>query len=641
MKPTAKACWLTDGLRRLVAVLLAGCALHAWAEPAHLTQAAVRIEAGAGWDIPAAPAFDPSDAQGWTPVTLPHARGRSVAASGDTVNAPPEVAWYRIEVPAAQRGRPEELFIYLPRWQTIGSIAIYADDRLVHRSRGSRVWNSFNRPVWVSLTGGADAVAAAPRHVLVRMASQQGVGGAVSTVWIGPANGLEWRWQAREWIQSDLIKRASSAFFIIGLFSFAVWCVRRRETIYLFFFAASITHLLRGMHYTMGDSDPPLPDAWFGWITVNSLGWAMVFIFAFAFRVHRKRMPRLEKLIVALVLFIGLSTLPVRALLPHLDAILPLVYIAITSLTAIVAASGLWASWVSGSREGVVMSAWLALYVPAGVHDLMLVGYRIDMERIYVAPYVSIGLFAIFLVIVWRRYVGAIGAVETTNANLESRLALRERELAASYDQLRGLERERTLSAERQRMMQDMHDGIGSSLMSALRAVEQGELRNADMAQVLKECIDDLKVSIDSLSPTDADLLALLASLRFRLAPRLQAAGIKLTWSVQDVAPLPWLDAPSALHILRIVQEILTNIIKHGAATAIDISTGQDERGVAVCVHDNGRPFVPSPEAEASGPVAGRGLANVRSRALALGAQCAWTTGEAGNEFRLTLPLAQ
>ena len=74
------------------------------------------------------------------------------------------------------------------------------------------------------------------------------------------------------------------------------------------------------------------------------------------------------------------------------------------------------------------------------------------------------------------------------------------------------IEREQTLMHERQRLMRDMHDGVGSSLMSALRLVEHGEAALVDVPQVLRECIDDLKISIDSLEPVDADLLALLKS---------------------------------------------------------------------------------------------------------------------------------
>lgn len=623
----AKAlCWL------LLHVLLAFPALA----QEHVRSAQWRIEPGASWNAPAAVPAALADGAGWLDAALPHRRPRSLAADSSTVEAPPEVAWYRLAVPSGAT------YLYLPRWQTIGTVAVYADGRLVYRTGGSHVWNSFNRPLWVPLVESAEAARGAPpAAVFIRMASQQGVGGAISTAWLGTEESLLWRYRVRLWLQSDLVGLTAASFVVIGLFSLAVWCVRRRESLYALFFATSVVNALRALHYTMGDLPPVLPDAWFGWFTVNSLGWSMVCVFLFSFRVHGHPMPRLARAIVAVVAALSLLTLPVPLLLPHLDAILPLVYVVITSLTAVVALSGLWASWRRGSREGLVLSAWFALTVPVGVHDLLMMDYRAPMEGVYLAPYVAIGLFAIFLAIVYRRYVGAIRQVESANAQLEVRLAARERALAASYEQLQVLERQRTLDAERQRMMQEMHDGIGSSLLTALRLAERGRLQEADMARVLKECIDDLKLSIDSLEHSGTDLLGVLAALRFRLAPRLQAAGLQLHWRVVDVPPLEWLDPQSALHILRILQEVLTNIVKHSGARNIEIATGSDAGAVLVSVRDDGVPH----DGRVPPQSGGKGMANVRSRATALGAGCEWrhegAQAEWGNVFELRLPMAQ
>ena len=644
MPPTNRACWR---ISQCVAWLLLLAWLSACGGGArdggamHIEQALFRTEPGAGWEPPPELPLSVQDMGGWAQVPLPHARARSLAEGSASLQAPPDVAWYRLTLPA---GVPaQDLFLYLPRWQTIGVMAVYVDGRMVYRSRGSRVWNSFNRPLWLPLATGAGGSSAAPHTVWVRMASQQGVGGAISSAWVGTEQALLWRYNLRSFVQNDLISQTGAAFLVIGLFSLAVGLVRRREPIYLLFFAVSVTCVLRNLHYVVDDHPPPVPDDWFGWVSVNALGWSMVSIFAFALRVHRKRMPRLAWGIAALVVLCAVLTLPVPLLLPHVHAILPAVYIVLTALTAVVAVSGLWASWQARSGEGMVLFAWFSLNIPAAVHDLLLQNYRIDIERVYLAPYLSIGLFAIFLAIVYRRYLGAIHAVEVVNAGLESRLAARERELTASHEQLRALERQQTLAAERQRLMQDMHDGIGSSLMSALRMVEHGQASTADTALVLKDCIDDLKLAIDSLSPADADLLAMLAALRFRLAPRLKAAGITLTWSVQDLPPLPWLDPQAALHVLRILQEVLTNLLKHSQATAIDLATevragDANQGGVVVRIRDNGHAFVPTASGSSATP-AGQGLANVRHRAQALGGRCQWAAWEGGGEFRLWLPL--
>lgn len=632
MKRIARACCAISAA--LAFGLLAAAPVDA--EPSHLPGAAFVEEAGAGWDAPAAVPPEVAARADDRSVTLPHAKPRAVAAPDATALAQPEVAWYRFDIPRQLRAAaaPQELVFYLPRWQTVGSMAVYVGDRLAWRSSGSRVWNAFNRPLWVPLAQAPDA--GVPDAVWVRMATQPGVGGAVSTAWAGRAEDLRWRYRLRMLLQVDLVGVTAGAFLVIGLFSLAVWCVRRNEPVYALVFAAAVAHAVRSAHYLVGEQPPWLPDAWFGWMTVNALAWGQVFVFAFAFRLHGRRMPRIATAMVTLAVLSSVLTLPLPWLAPHLSTMLPALYMAFGIQTAVIAASGLWASWASRSRAGLALFAFFALNLPVGVHDLLLQNYGIDMEHIYLGPYTSIGVFTIFLVIVWRRYVGAIREVKELNAGLESRLAARERELNASHEQLRILEREQALAAERQRLVQEMHDGIGSSLVSALRMVERGQASSADTALVLQDCIDDLKLAIDSLHVADADLLALLATMRFRLAPRLKAAGIALTWSVRDLPPLPWLDPQRALHVLRILQEVLTNILKHSGADAIDVGTTLAGDEVEVVVRDNGAPFVPGEAATGTG----HGLANVRNRAQALGARCLWSAGEGGGEFRLRLPLA-
>lgn len=211
----------------------------------------------------------------------------------------------------------------------------------------------------------------------------------------------------------------------------------------------------------------------------------------------------------------------------------------------------------------------------------------------------------------------------------------REAELANSRERLREIEHRQMLAQERQRLMQDMHDGLGSSLTSALRVVEHGQIGEEEVATLLKGCIDDLKLAIDSMEPVDADLLLLLATLRFRLGPRLESTGIALKWEVQNVPDLDWLDPKNALHILRILQEAFTNIIKHTQATEIRVATGVDGDLVVVTIADNGLGF----DVESALKSGGKGLSNQLRRAEAIGAKISWQSDAHGTCFILRLPI--
>ena len=238
----------------------------------------------------------------------------------------------------------------------------------------------------------------------------------------------------------------------------------------------------------------------------------------------------------------------------------------------------------------------------------------------------------------YRRYIGAIVEVEQVNASLAYRLQAREAELEESHRKLREAELRQTISDERQRLMQDMHDGLGSSLISAIRSVEGGGEDNLKVSQILKNCLDDLKLTIDSMEPVEADLLLLLATLRFRLEPRLDSSGITLFWEVKKLPPLVWLDPSSALHILRIVQESIANILHHTRASEIRVGTVAEADGVRVVIEDNGRGFDVEHTLRTG---KGHGLRNQQRRAQALDGAVDWASGPAGTRFTLWLPLVR
>ncbi len=237
---------------------------------------------------------------------------------------------------------------------------------------------------------------------------------------------------------------------------------------------------------------------------------------------------------------------------------------------------------------------------------------------------------------VFLYFVALLGQLFNSHKTTLSAISMKF-ELASSNAKLRDIEKSQTLEQERQRLMQEMHDGLGSSLVSALRVVENGKMQSGELAGVLKDCIDDLKLAIDSIEPVDDDLLLLLATLRFRLGARLENTGIRLHWKVAQIPPLDWLDPRSSLHVLRILQEAFTNIIKHTQATEVTLATHLEADSVLVKITDNGCGFDLN-QAMQSG---GRGLASQLHRASAIGAEVSWLSGSGETCLILSLPVKQ
>jgi signal transduction histidine kinase len=548
----------------------------------------------------------------WTPVTLPHALPRAVVGGGsDPFKMESMTVWYRMEVPAAQV-TAQLSDLYLPRWHTWGHLRVYANRELIYSSMEEGIFAAFNDPLQVRLPADLGA-GHRPLELLVRFDSVRATGGALSTVWVGPGRAMRSMFDKRRLLQNLVPQITSSIFLVLGLFALGLWARRRRETTQLLFFVLSVLFYVRNLHYYI--PDPSIPEEWFSWLQVNSVGWLDVVTYSFALRLFALRQRVFERILFGAMIVASVATLPLGLIQNNLAVLGPLAYLVFTAVSFAVAIMVSVTSWRVRSAEGAVLAVILWLNLGLGVHDWLLQNWRTDIESIYMLPIGVVALFAMFLATLVRRYAAALSASERASSQLEAKLSERERELRESYDKLREIEQASLLSQERQRLMREMHDGLGSALMSSLVAVERGQMDSAEIVQVLRECVDDLKLTIDSLEPVGDDLLILLATLRYRLEGRLDAAGIRLEWAVSPVPSLPWLNPTLSLHILRIVQEILTNILKHARAQTIRLTVTNDATHISIAVEDDGVGFDVDKAA-----TSGRGLTNLKQRATLLNA---------------------
>ena len=105
-----------------------------------------------------------------------------------------------------------------------------------------------------------------------------------------------------------------------------------------------------------------------------------------------------------------------------------------------------------------------------------------------------------------------------------------------------------------------------------------------------------------------------------------------------DLPTLPWMDAAAALQILRIVQESITNVIKHARATRLRVATSAGDGHVRVTIADDGVGFDVQAVARVRVP-SGRGLRNLRHRAEQLGAGIDMRSDGNGTTMTLLLPI--
>jgi signal transduction histidine kinase len=369
-----------------------------------------------------------------------------------------------------------------------------------------------------------------------------------------------------------------------------------------------------------------------------AMAWVLALTFRFAWRLFGLSHPRTGRALVAYALATSAAALPVW---PWAPAGLALPACTLDALAAAALLAPVSArAWRQPAPELCLVAAALWLALGLGVHDLLQLAGMVAPEAAWLLPYASPLLFSAFLLAMQRRYLHAMAQVEQAHASLATRLGEHQGLLDASWQQLRVAERHQAVLRERQRLMRDMHDGVGSALMSTLVLVEQNRLDMRGVAELLRECMDDIRLVIDSMEPVDHDLIALLASLRYRLGRRMELSGVRLAWQVGELPRLDWMDAGSALQILRIVQESLTNVLKHARAKHVALATclhdDGERRWVRVTIIDDGRGF---DLAGLDGEASGRGLRNLRSRARALHGRLTLRSRPGCTEVTLDLPV--
>ena len=214
--------------------------------------------------------------------------------------------------------------------------------------------------------------------------------------------------------------------------------------------------------------------------------------------------------------------------------------------------------------------------------------------------------------------------------SLSSYLTRREAEegLRDTHAQLQALSRQlmHLQEQERRQLAHDLHDEVGQAL-TALKMNLQTMERVADLAPVQPSLhdsfgiLDTLLARVRDLSldlrPSLLDHLGLVPAIRWYAIRQAERAGLQVHVEA-DSLPED-LAADRAVVCFRIVQEAVTNVLRHAKATQLDVVLQTSDSGFTLIVKDNGVGFRTS---EFMTEVEGRwtiGLVGMRERARALG----------------------
>ncbi|MEO8154098.1 MAG: ATP-binding protein [Rhizobacter sp.] len=635
MKPTGRA----TTRRKTIALLLSAALAVAciWAlvarpvEPPlpamHLAAAQV-LELGERW-----PASLPGPHEAWRDITLPDNWDRSRPDHQGYVA-------YRLSLPAQALLAPR-LGVLLP---AAGMNAELAVNGVRLGSHGPMTGQQvpylvytplfFNLPRELLRGDGRD-------ELMIVVVSRRVTRAGLAPLWVGQAEALYRLWRKEVWRQKMGPFVSGTLTAALGLYALVLAFVERSRRELVWLGLAALAGALRSLSLVI--LNPPMP--LLTWLQLAHLsgGWLVGLYTLFALRLAQREAPGVRWPLTWAPPLIGLYLLlrsawtfaqPSESQLWQQWGAMGLASLLIALLGAGVLTRLAW-HVRRADLAALALSTWCV--IAATAYDVRMVNDTNSLEGTQWRHFAALLMVSAASVLMARRYFDALGNARRMSATLQTEVDRQRAELERSFERLREVERSQAQAEERARLMRDLHDGLGLNLVSALVQTQRPDASPASLTPLLQDCLDDLRVAVDSLDDSERDPLTLLAHLRFRLTPRFEALGMQLCWHVApELGPQSPLDAHAALQLLRIVQEALTNAIKHSGAQRVELSLSDaPPGGLCVEVSDDGqrRNAASAPHGHTA-----RGLGNMQTRAQAIGASFGFTSGAGGSVARLVLP---
>jgi len=241
-----------------------------------------------------------------------------------------------------------------------------------------------------------------------------------------------------------------------------------------------------------------------------------------------------------------------------------------------------------------------------------------------------------------RRRAELTEQLANENEELERRVRRRTAELSALSSHLQQLSEK-----EKAALARELHDELGGLLIAVKMDVSWLQKRSPTamdpdiqtrwtrVLKVLDDGVDFKRRIVESLRPTLLDNMGLLPAVRWITQETCNRAGLHYTESYPEIEP-PLAD-DAAIMVFRLVQEALTNIVKHAHASQVRVEIAMTDTEFTVLVADNGRGIA----SERRDAVGSHGLATMRHRVRSFGGTLdIEPVSPSGTQLRARLPLA-
>lgn len=569
----------------------------------------------------------------WRTVSLP--LGIALDADIDLPDdAPKSRVWFRVSIPQRLLDNTPGAPARIGRIGLMGNRimggpwAVWVDGKLLQSNLAD--WRiGWNVPMRVMLP----LDIAQPHDVLISVVYPDAKAYAMGSLFAGSAEAVDQAWHDRNLWHTGITVANGSIAAALMLFTLQLALARRQEPVYGLLCANALYWLVLGFQYSHDFTGNEALSSWFGWAVDASVNWVVSLGVLFALELERLAFPRLR---IALIVYATLSTLATMPLWHWNKSALIAQHLVNVAVFVPCTLYLTWHALRQQTRSSWMLTLVFWVLVALGTHDLFYLSNQASPDHVHAFQASVIALFVVFVYLLNRRFLQSVVATERHEEALREQLATQARQLTEQHQALERLRVEAQLREQRDAIMQDLHDRVGSSLTTVLHRVRGGGISADEITLLLQELEDELR---NMSRPTAGDaqtLNEILANLRQRIQRRLNHGAIDLVWNVDPYLPDTPLTPVTAMHLRALLNEAIANVIKHANATEIRVSAAASDTTVEVEIRDNGQGFEPQ------SVTGGRGLSGMKYRAKEIGAELAIHRGQhAGCHWQLTLPNAK
>lgn len=537
----------------------------------------------------------------WQPVSLPDNWNKKHPDMG-------KIGTYRFDWVLEKLPENELLALLLPR--VSNNAKIYLNGKLIAQhgefNSYSLIWN---RPYYMTIP--TELLRLGSNTLDIKVAVKANYFGRLLPFHIGGDTEIKSAYQTLYFLQVTLSQICAVLAFSMGVFLFFVWR-SRKESVYGWFTLASLAWAFYSLYFFVTTLPIPL-EYWVRFCFschFIMLGAILVYFCQFIGWQHvmRERFILGYAVCAILLLFI----------LPDIHVFHGIRWIvtgyAVMYMILILALLK-FLYYDRHNRKAMLGLICVGINLILGFHDWANIFFILNH------PYVlQFGQPLIFIMMgheMLKSYMQALTVSESHNHVLAQRIQESEHALRQSLEKTRQAEHEKILLKERERIMADIHDGVGGHLVSVLAVAEASATKEGHViSETVHQAMDELRIVIDSLDPDEQCLSQMLASFRYRYQPRLDMHGIEVIWDFDQLDQFEYFGLDKALQLLRILQELMTNVIKHAEADKVTVRVfvrpkDENDKTYVLLLADNGKGFDVT-------HTIGRGLGNLKRRVEAV-----------------------